>query len=172
MTAYVALLRAINVGGTGLLPMQELAALCSELGLAKVRTYIQTGNVLFESRLAEAKLCAMLEKALAARLGKPVGVMLRSAAEMQAVLDDNPFANEPPAKVSIVFLSTPAAKTLLKDIVAPDGEQVALGTRELYIHYPNGMGRSKLKLPRALQTGTARNVNTTTKLTAMLSADD
>lgn len=85
MTVYVALLRAINVGGSGKLPMTRLAALCTDLGLTKVRTYIQSGNVVFESRKGEAALRKAIESALSKALGKPADVIVRTAAEMAAI---------------------------------------------------------------------------------------
>jgi len=91
MPSYTALLRAVNVGGTGKLPMSELKAMCEAAGFAKVRTYIASGNVVFESKLSEKSVKAKLEKSLEAYAGKPVGVLVRSGAEMAAVLDANPF---------------------------------------------------------------------------------
>ena len=79
MTAFVALLRAVNVGGTGKLPMAELRALCEAAGCTAVTTYIQSGNVVFTSKLAEAKVKAKLERALAVHMGKPVPLMVPSS---------------------------------------------------------------------------------------------
>ena len=170
MPVFVALLRAINVGGTGILPMKELSALCTELGLEKIRTYIQSGNVVFASRLAEAKVRAALEQALTDKMGKRIDVIVRTAAEMRSILEANPFPDAPPAKVAVVFRSDPASEGLLDDLVVPGGEEVRLGGREIYIHYPYGMGRSKLKLPAAVGVVTMRNINTIAKLVAMASA--
>ena len=167
MAVFIALLRAINVGGTGMLPMKELSALCTELGLAKVRTYIHSGNVVFESRLSEEKVRAALEKALAERMRKTIDVMVRTAAELRSVLEANPFPDAQPAKVAVVFRSGPAPKGLLENLVIPGGEEVRLGKREIYIHYPDGMGRSKLRLSSAVGVVTVRNINTVAKLVAM-----
>src|SRR5688572_7023932 len=101
MTTFIALLRAINVGGTGKLPMKDLVLLCTELGFDKVRTYIQSGNVVFASRLSEKTIRTRLEKALTEKLGKQAAVMVRTAAEMQAVLKGNPFPHAEPAKVGV-----------------------------------------------------------------------
>ncbi len=166
MPAYVALLRAVNVGGTGKLSMADLRALCEAAGFSDVRTYIQSGNVVFGSRLAEARVKATLESRLAAHMGKPVGVIVRRASEMADVVKRNPFPERPPNRVVAVFLDAPAPKRALADLVAPDGEQAQLSGREIFIHFPNGQGRSKLKLPAAAK-GTARNMNTVTKLAAM-----
>jgi uncharacterized protein (DUF1697 family) len=163
MTAYVALFRAVNVGGTGKLPMSDLKVLCEAAGFTKVRTYIASGNVVFESGVTEAEVAAALDPELAAYAGKPVGVLVRTAEEMKAVLDANPFPDAPPNRTVAIFLDKPPSKDALDGMVAPDGEQARLGTREIYVHYPQGQGRSKLKLPAA-KGGTARNINTVAKL--------
>ena len=169
VTAYVALLRAINVGGTGKLAMRDLAALCESAGFTCVKTFIQSGNVVFKTRLSEAKVKAALEPLLAAKVGKPVGVMVRSGAELASVLKRNPFARAEPNRVVVLFLDAPPKRNALDGLVIPGREQVKLDGREVFIHYPDGQGRSKLKLPMA-QTGTARNFNTVTKLAAMAQA--
>src|ERR1700730_1701483 len=90
-TKYVALLRAVNVGGTGKLPMTELVSLCESSGFVNARTYIASGNVVFESKLAEAAVKAKLQKCLASYAGKPVDIMVRTGPEMAAILAKNPF---------------------------------------------------------------------------------
>jgi uncharacterized protein (DUF1697 family) len=171
VSIYIALLRGINVGGSGLLPMKDLAALCEELGFTSVRTYIQSGNVIFESNAKEEPVRAQIEKALEARMGKKIDVMVRTPDELRAALEGNPFPDKEPAKVAVAFLLEPPLKNLLKDVVAPGGEEVHLGRRALYIYYPDGMGRSKLKLPR-MGPMTVRNINTVGKLVAMADAAD
>jgi len=166
VTAYVALLRAVNVGGTGKLPMSDLKAMCEEAGFAKVKTYIASGNVVFESGMTEGEVAAALDGRLKAYAGKPVGVVVRTAAEMNSVLKANPFPHAKPNYTVAIFLDTPPPKDALEAMVAPDGEEARLGKREIYVHYPNGQGRSKLKLPAA-KAGTARNINTVAKLAEM-----
>ncbi|RFU48402.1 DUF1697 domain-containing protein [Paraburkholderia sp. DHOC27] len=163
MTAYAALLRAVNVGGTGKLPMSELRAMCETLGFAKVRTYIASGNVVFESQLAEKTVKAKLEKALDAYVGKPVGVLVRSGAELAAILAANPFASAAGNQTVVIFLDAPPPSNVLAKVSGQQSEEIVAGTRELYVHYPNGIGQSKLKIPAA-STGTARNMNTVAKL--------
>jgi uncharacterized protein (DUF1697 family) len=167
MAIFVGLLRAINVGGTGMLSMKELSALCEGLGFKKVRTYIQSGNVVLESSLSEENVKAKLEHALAKKMGRKIDVLVRSAPELGSVLEANPFPDAPPAKVAVIFLPGPAPKALLENLAAPGGEEVRRGNREIYIFYPDGMGRSKLKLPAIARAGTARNINTVAKLVAM-----
>jgi uncharacterized protein (DUF1697 family) len=168
MAGFVALLRAINVGGTGMLAMSDLRDLCEKAGFRAVRTYIQSGNVVFTSSLAEANVKTKLEKLLAAKLGKPVCVLLRSGAELEAVLNANPFPKAPPNRVIVSFLDQAPPKNALSKLAIPGPEEVVLRGRELFIHYPEGQGRSKLKLPFA-KDGTGRNLNTVAKLAAMVS---
>ncbi len=166
MAAFIALLRAVNVGGTGKLPMSELKSMCEALGFAGVRTYIASGNVVFTSGKSETAVKKALEAALESYAGKPVGVMLRTLAEMQAVLADNPFPKLAPNRTVAVFLDrAPPADTLAAARGRKD-EQISLGRREIYIHYGEGMGQSKLVIPAA-KTGTARNMNTIAALAKM-----
>src|SRR5690348_1097578 len=132
MAVYVALLRAINVGGTGKLPMTKLKSLCTELGFDNVRTYIQSGNVVFESRMGEAAVHKALRSALTKALGKDADVAVRSAAEMAAVLERNPFPNAPPAKVGVAFLGRRVTKATVKQVKIPGNEEVGAGAREVY----------------------------------------
>jgi uncharacterized protein (DUF1697 family) len=166
MASLIALLRAVNVGGTGKLPMSELKAMCEELGLADVRTYIASGNVVFTSRKSGAAVKAALEKRLAAYAGKSVGVLVRTAEEMAQVLADNPFPKLAPNRTLAVFLDhAPPADTLARARGLRD-EKIRLGKREIYIHYGEGMGTSKLVVPAA-KLGTARNMNTVATLAKM-----
>jgi uncharacterized protein (DUF1697 family) len=167
MPVFVGLLRAINVGGTGMLAMKELAGLCTGIGFENVRTYIQSGNVIFESELTEKRIQAELERMLAERMGKKIDVMVRTAAELRAILDANPFPDREPAKVAVLFSSKTIPKELIDELKAPGGEQLHAGKREIYIYYPVGLGKSKLRLPAKLGALTARNINTVGKLAAL-----
>ena len=166
MGAFVALLRAVNVGGTGKLPMSELKAMCEEIGLKTVRTYIASGNVVFESRKSEAAIKTALEERLRVYAGAPVGVLVRSASELAEVLAGNPFPKAAPNRTVAIFLDKPPPADTLSGIRGQNGEQVRLGRREIYVHYGDGMGSSKLVIPAA-RTGTARNINTIAKLAGM-----
>jgi uncharacterized protein (DUF1697 family) len=168
MPSYIALLRAVNVGGTGKLPMAELKAMCVAEGFAEVRTYIASGNVVFSSRLSAARVKAALEQRLAAYAGKPVGVVIRSAEEMAAVLKANPFPKAPPNFTVAIFLDEAPAADALNDIRGQQDEELRLGKREIYVAFGAGMGQSKLKIPAAAK-GTARNINTVTKLVELAS---
>jgi len=166
MTKYIALLRAVNVGGTGKLPMSDLKSICETAGLKNVRTYIASGNVVFESNQSESAIKSKLEKALATYANKPVGVIVRSADEMQDVLAGNPFPNAAPNRTVAIFLDEAPAKTALTEVKNQTVEDLALGRREIYVHYGAGMADSKLKIPAA-KLGTARNMNTIAKLVEM-----
>ena len=170
MTVFVGLLRAVNVGGTGKLPMAELTELCTGLGFADVRTYIQSGNVVFSSSQSEGGVRSELKAALSAHMGRKVDVVVRTADDLERVLAANPFPEAEPSKVAVALSNDFVPTTLLDGISIEGGERVVLGKRELYIHYPNGMGTSKLKLPAEPGPFTVRNINTVTKLVAM-SAD-
>lgn len=167
MTAYIALLRAVNVGGTGKLPMADLVGMAESAGFRRAKTYIASGNLLFESSASEDEVKKTLEDALAEYAGKHVGVMVRTAAELASVLAANPFPDRAPSRTAVIFLDDAPPADL--EVVAPGGEEVQTGTREIYVHYPDGMGRSKLKIPAARE-GTARNINTVTRLVAMSSS--
>jgi uncharacterized protein (DUF1697 family) len=168
MTTYIALLRAVNVGGTGKLPMADLKAMCRAAGFARAETYIASGNVVFESRAPAAAVKAELEKRLLAYAGKPVGVVLRTGAEMQALLKANPFPNAAPNFAYAFVLDERPPRDALDHAVGIKDEEIRLGKREIYVHYPSGMGRSKLKIPAA-KSGTARNMNTIAALAEMAS---
>jgi uncharacterized protein (DUF1697 family) len=168
MRAFVALLRAVNVGGTANLPMKVLSRLCTDLGFQDVRTYIQSGNVVFRSRLPKERVRTSMERALTAHMGKQVDVIVRDAAELRRILEANPFPDGEPSKVTVAFCSTPVQKKLLDTVVPPGGEQIVAGDCEVYVYYPNGMGRSKLKFPKTEGFATVRNINTVTRLVAML----
>jgi uncharacterized protein (DUF1697 family) len=169
MTTYVALLRAVNVGGTGQLPMADLVAMCEACGFARVRTYIASGNVVFDFKGGASHVQARLASRLAAHAGKPVGVLVRSAAEMAAVLCANPFPDAAPNRTVAIFLEAPPPPDALMQVTGQRTEVCRLGTREIYVHYGDGIADSKLKIPAA-RTGTARNMNTVAKLAAMAAA--
>jgi uncharacterized protein (DUF1697 family) len=168
MTAYVALLRAVNVGGTGKLPMADLKAMCVAVGFTQVQTYIASGNVLFCSDANAARVKLALEEKLLIYAGKPVAVMVRTAQQMAAVLGDNPFKDSAGNRVLVTFLDTAPSADALTTLKGQHTERLALGEREIYVHYGEGMAHSKLQIPAA-KTSTARNMNTVAKLVEMSS---
>ncbi|HMI20126.1 MAG TPA: DUF1697 domain-containing protein [Sphingomonas sp.] len=171
MTAYVALLRAVNVGGTGKLPMTELKAMCEAAGFDQVRTYIASGNVVFTSTKPEEAVRTAIEAALEAYAGKPVGVMVRTAAEMADTLARNPFADKPGNRVVAIFIDGPIPADALDAAKNVGGEEMRLGQHAIYVFYSDGQGESRLVIPAA-KAGTARNMNTIAKLAEMAAALD
>ncbi len=166
VTTFVALLRAVNVGGTGKLPMAELRAMCEAEGFAGVRTYIASGNVVFASARAAADVKAALERRLAAYAGRPVGVCVRTAEELAGVLAANPFpaaAGHAPNRTLVTFLAAAPPADALDHARHRTTERLALGAREIYVAYGDAMAASKLVVPAA-KAGTARNLNTVAAL--------
>ena len=166
MKTYILLLRAVNVGGTGKLPMAELRVMCEAAGFQRVRTYIASGNVVMESADSEQQVKAALESRLERYAGKPVGVLVRTAPELAAVLAANPFPDAAPNRVVAIFLDKAPPADALEAVSGRSSEEIVLGKREIYVHYGDGMADSKLKIVAA-KAGSARNVNTIAKLVEM-----
>ena len=172
MATWVVLLRGINVGGANRLAMADLRTLMTDLGHSEVSTYIQSGNIVMtSSRSDRATMADEISAGIEQAHGLAVSAMLRTPGELRAALAANPFSAEPEgSRVLITFLSgSPEpgdAATLEADRFAPDRFEL-LGA-ELYAHYPNGAGRSKMNLDyfekRLRVRGTARNLNTVAKL--------
>ena len=162
-TTYIALLRAVNVGGTGRLPMTDLKAMCEALGFERVRSYIASGNVIFHSSRPESEVKQLLEARLEVYAGKPVEVLVRTVAELALVAAENPFPQAAPNRTVAIFLEVAPPANTLEQITGLNAEEVQLGRREIYVHYGDGMADSKLRIPAA-KTGTARNMNTVAKL--------
>jgi uncharacterized protein (DUF1697 family) len=167
VTSFVAMLRAVNVAGTGKLPMSELKAIGIACGFDRVRTFIASGNLLFASDRDEASVATALGERIAAYFGKPVPVFVRSAAEMAAVVADNPFGDDKPSRVMAHFIAEPPCAAMLAEARGVAGERMAIGPRVIYVSYGEGIGKTKLKLP-ALAHGTARNMNSVARLAALL----
>ena len=177
MARYVALLRGINVSGRSIIPMADLKRVAVDLGHDEVSTYIQTGNVLFTAEKGdEAELGRSLEAAVRERFGHDVTVMVRTPAELDAVIAGNPFLDRQDdlTKLLVTFLSEPpAAKavTAIESWSRSNDEAVVRG-RDVYLHTPDGYGRSKLTNPdveRVLGVpGTTRNWKSVLKLRELL----
>ena len=167
MTRYVALLRAVNVGGTGKLPMTELKSMCSEAGFARVETYIASGNVVFTSNAGPSRVKAKLEARLLAHFGKPMGVAVRTASEMLAVLRANLFLRRSRSTLTHSSSTSPLRAMARSHGLGKVGRRGHSGIgRSSFTG--NGMGRSKLKIPAPIM-GTARNMNTVAKLAEIAS---
>jgi uncharacterized protein (DUF1697 family) len=162
MTAFVALLRGVNLGKRQL-KMEDLRAIATDLGLEFPKTYIASGNLLFCSSKDEAELKQQLEAALADHMGARVGVMIRTSAELANVVGANPFVSESATFTVAILLDEAPPRDAADQAKNVAEERIALGAREIYVHYPNGQGPSKLIIPAAA-AGTARNMNTVKKL--------
>jgi uncharacterized protein (DUF1697 family) len=173
LRTFIALLRGINVTGRNKIPMAELRALCDEIGWRSVRTYIQSGNVVFAAAGEAVGLEAELEGAIEGRFGLSIPVLVRAADDWPAYVAGNPFpdaSQREPGRVALALAKAPPKPDAAERIGerARDGERVALVGDALWIHYPNGAGRSKLSpalLDRlAGSPVTARNWRTVLKL--------
>ncbi|MEO0637909.1 MAG: DUF1697 domain-containing protein [Pseudomonadota bacterium] len=166
MLAYIALLRAVNVGGTGKLPMAELVEVGKSIGLTDPRTYIQSGNLLFRSDEAEDVLRSRIEGALKDQTGLNTSVFIRTTDEMRAVVEANPFPQAAPNQLMVLFLAEAISGDPLDGAKGHKDEQIQAIGREIYIHFPSGAGKSRLKLAAmdGVQGGTMRNLNTVRKL--------
>ena len=167
MTNYVALLRAVNVSGTGKLPMSELKRIGEACGFGHVRTFIASGNLLFESKLGEDDVKRMIEQNLEAFFGKRVPVFVRTAAELAATAAANPFDDDKPSRVMAHFIAEEPSQAMIEAARDVNGERMALGPRAIYVSYGEGIGKTKLKLP-AVREGTARNMNSVAKIAGLL----
>jgi uncharacterized protein (DUF1697 family) len=173
MTRYVALLRAVNVGGRKV-TMKELRDLAEGLGFTNVRTLLASGNLVFEaSRTPSKKLEAALETAMEPTFKLKSEVMVCDQKDWAALIKANPFPKEARTKpnylVVLVFKNKPdpaAINAYMKTYEGP--ETVKLSGRAAYIFFPDGQGRSRLKLPKSSGPATARNWNTVLKLGEML----
>jgi uncharacterized protein (DUF1697 family) len=163
MAVFVALLRAVNVGGTGKLPMARLLELCADAGFPDARAYIASGNVIIRNAASERAVRDALEARLHAHAGKPVGVLVRTAVEIAQLVTDNPFADKPGNRIMALFTDARLPQRPLDGAVGIRNEEVRLGPRALFVFYPDGMARSRLRLPSE-RNGTARNMNTVAKL--------
>ena len=165
MKAQVALLRAVNVGGNKL-PMKELKAMGEEAGFEAVSTYIASGNLIFRADDPPERVRSILEARLEGFFGKSMDVLVRSARELIDLVEINPYADQPGNRVVVLFLDREPPANLRPKVEGEAGERFQPAARELFIHYPEGQGRSKLSFGN-LGPATARNMNTVAKLAEM-----
>ncbi|MGH9018727.1 MAG: DUF1697 domain-containing protein [Acidimicrobiales bacterium] len=176
MTRYAAMLRGINVSGRNRLPMDRLRTMVENAGGSDVETYIQSGNAVFTSRRSEAAVVKALEAELAGAFDATVPVLVRSAADLAAVVGANPFLGRrgtDPGMLHVTFLGaapTPAAEAVVVARKASPDELAVVG-RQVYLRCPQGYGRTKLT-NTYLQTtlggpATTRNWKTVVTLLSM-----
>ena len=173
MPVVISMLRGVNLGNRRM-KMETLRGMYEALKFEDVRTYVQSGNVIFRTdQRDENRLARQIEKAIENGFGFRSDVILRSGSEMREVLKENPFAERPgldASKLLITFLAKDPGKAAWDEVrqIKTDPEEVAIRAKELYIYFPVGMGRSKLPMrsfERALQVpGTGRNLRSVTKM--------
>ena len=166
MSTYVALLRAVNVGGGEKLPMKELKRMCEEAGFESVETYIASGNVVFTATDTPDKAKSIIETRIEDFCGMHIDVFIRSAREMIDLVDANPYPDEPGNQVAVMFLDQKPPNDLPGKASGVGNETFEPAAQEIFIHYPDGLGRSKLKF-EGVGLGTTRNMNTVSKLADM-----
>jgi uncharacterized protein (DUF1697 family) len=174
MPVLISMLRAVNVGGHSQIKMEALRSLYSSLKFENPQTYVQSGNVIFKTNERDLALIAKrIQQSIEKKFACRPEVILRTLAELRSVIAENPFAeraNVEPNKLLVTFLASDPGKAarenLRKQKFAP--EELRVADRELYIYFPNGIGKSKLpwsRLDKILQTpGTGRNWNSVTKM--------
>lgn len=172
MTRYVALLRGVNVG-QNMLRMERLRELCGEMGLRNVRTYLQSGNVLFDAGETATQWAKALEETLAGVTRLPVSVIVRSSAEIERVLAMNPFVVREvidAAKLHVTFLQRPPEKNAAEKLkgIRAGADELRWNGAEIYLHCPGGYGETKLSngaIEKLLgMRATTRNWRTVAKL--------
>lgn len=175
MAVYIAMLRGVNVGRNSL-KMERLREICMGLGFKNTRTYVQSGNVVFKAKGSPSGWCSKLERALAAEVRLPVAVIVRTPAQMRAIISRNPFLKQrgiDTAKLHVAFLSEAPGKAVRNALtgIAAGSDEHHLSGENIYVYCPNGYGRSKLSnnaIERELGVrATTRNWNTVNMLYAM-----
>ncbi len=175
-SAYIALLRGINVGGHKIVKMEALREAFVGMGFTDVATYVQSGNVVFQAAKISGDLAKKIEEMLHRRFGMAVPVIVRTAEEMGVVLKNNPFLKEngiDTGRLHVTFLSQPPQKMAAKglDAIAAGPDRFHYCGQEIYLHCPNGFGGTKLSITtfeKLLAVGaTTRNWNTVNKLWEM-----
>lgn len=171
MTEFIALLRGVNVGGKTRLRMAELVALCESIGLQGVRTYLQSGNMVFDyGEKDPSALAKRIEKRLKDRLGLQVSVFIRTPNDLARIVEGQPFKNRDRSRLHVAFLYDRPQKngTVALKAAASGGEECSMSNMEVYLFLPNGMGRTKLSnnfIEKTLGVPvTTRNWNTTNAL--------
>jgi uncharacterized protein (DUF1697 family) len=175
MPRFIAMFRGVNVGGN-ILKMDRLREICGKLGFKNTKTYVQSGNLIFETDRPQSALCSLLEKRLAGETRLPVSVILRTPVELEMIISGNPFVKEKDidrTKLHVTFLVKPALKEAVEKLAAikAGADRFRVAGKEIYLHCPNGYGETKLS-NNALQkvlgvNATTRNWNTVNKLLEM-----
>ncbi len=174
VTVIISLLRGVNVGGHNKIKMDALRTLYESLKLRDPQTHVQSGNVVFKTKNRDlVQLSKRIENAIERKFGFRPNVIVRTASELRSVLARNPFAKRrdiDPSKLLVTFLASDPGEEARDKVrrMKTGPEELRIVGREVYVYFPNGMGRSKLPwaaIGRTLETsGTGRNWNSVTKL--------
>ena len=167
MRKYAALLRAVNVGGTGKLPMAELRKMCADAGFQNAKPLLASGNVVFETTLSKQDAHTALSVKLRDHFGTNIGLFILDGAQMRAVYDANPFSDHPPSQIGVLFVNDLPTQEDCRSAKGLKDEVMISDAGVLFIKFPSGMGKSKLAVPSA-NKGTMRNMNTVRKLSELL----
>ncbi|MEM9737798.1 MAG: DUF1697 domain-containing protein [Bacteroidota bacterium] len=170
MAAYISLLRGINVAGKNKIKMGELKKIYQSLGCINVKTYIQSGNVFFESQSKKEELINRIEEKIKNTFSFGITVQIRTLRELFLIIKNNPFAKKDTSNLHITFLSKKSAASAVNEIDKAKGkkEEIAMVQKEIYLFCPNGYGRTKLSnsfFEKKLKVkATTRNWKTVNKL--------
>jgi uncharacterized protein (DUF1697 family) len=173
VSTYVSLLRGINVGGRAKVAMADLRELYAGLGFSDVTTYIQSGNVIFTSGLPARDIPARIEKGIQERLAMTVRVMVRTPKELAKIVDANPFPEVDVSRLYVAFLTEAPKAAGVDRLSAFDAgrEEFRVAGRQIYLHFPDGAGRARLPVERAVGVATTvRNWRTVNKLIELSAA--
>lgn len=179
MPIYIAMLRGINVSGQKIIKMEHLRASFETLGFRGVETYVQSGNVIFETaKNSSESLSRKIGERILRDFGFPVSIVLKTSKNLEKVIQGNPFARKKtidPSKLHVTFLSEPPSRSALRrlQVLSAEPDQFRLAGQEIYLYCPDGYGRTKLSnsaFERILSVAaTTRNWRTLNKLFEMAS---
>ena len=172
VASYVAFLRGINLGPTNKISMPELRTMAEGLGYTEVATYINSGNLIFDSTKKPATLEREIAAAIKDSFGLRIDVAVRTPAQLKKILADNPYPDGKPSQVTVAFLTKAAPPSAQEKVaaMATEAEPFTFAGQDVYVHYSNGIGTSKLAEKFSSVIGvssTVRNLNTVTKIIAL-----
>jgi uncharacterized protein (DUF1697 family) len=172
VACYVAFLRGINLGPTNKIAMAALREMATGLGYTDVATYINSGNLIFDSGKQAATIEREIAAAISETFGKRIDVAVRTPAQLKKLLAENPYPDGKPSQVTVAFLTQPAPATGKEKVaaIATEAEPFTFAGQDVYVHYSDGLGNSKLAEKFSAVIGvssTVRNINTVTKIVAL-----
>ena len=172
MGTYVAFLRGINLGPTNKISMPALRELAADLGYTEVRTYINSGNLIFSSTKTSATLEREISAAIKSTIGHSIDVAVRTPAQLKKVVANNPYPEGNPSQVTVAFLTKASGPDAEQKVaaIAKDYEPFTFAGKEVYVHYSHGLGTSKLAERFSAIIGvsaTVRNIRTVEKIIAL-----